>query len=382
MVLEAISRSGRLSLRDKLFEINWGFILLLGAIASVGFAMLYSVADGSLDPWASRQMARFAAGIVILLIFAVIDPRIWLQMAYPAYAFALLLLIAVEVAGTTGMGATRWIDLGVIQLQPSEVMKIALTLALARYYHLLDKDRVSNPIFLLPALAFIALPVALVLRQPDLGTALLLAVIGLSVIFLAGLSWRYIVAAGALGLAAIPLVWEFLHPYQRERVFTFLDPSRDPLGAGYHITQSKIALGSGGVWGKGFMQGTQSHLNFLPEKQTDFIFTMLGEELGLVGALALIGLYMAVLAFALIVAVTCRHQFGRLLVSGIAVNFFLYVFINVAMVMGLIPVVGVPLPLVSYGGSAMLVILAGFGLMMSIYVHRNEEVPRSGGGLF
>ncbi len=381
MVLEAISRSGRLSLVDKLFEVNWGFVLILAAIASVGFAMLYSVADGSLDPWASRQMIRFGIGMGILLVFAVIDPRVWLQLAYPAYGFALLLLIAVEIAGTTGMGATRWINLGFIQLQPSELMKITLALALARYYHTLSEDRVSHPLYLLPALAFIALPVALVLKQPDLGTALLLTIVGVSVIFMAGLSWRYIIAAGVGALAAIPIVWEFLHPYQRERVFTFLDPSRDPLGAGYHITQSKIALGSGGVWGKGYMEGTQSHLNFLPEKQTDFIFTMLAEELGLMGAMALMALYTAVLIFAFTMALNCRHHFGRLLIAGIAVNFFLYVFINTAMVMGLIPVVGVPLPLVSYGGSAMLVILAGFGLVMSMYVHRNQEVPRSTGGL-
>lgn len=379
MVMEAISRSGRMSLVDKLYEINWVFVLLLTAIAAVGFAMLYSAADGSFDPWASRQMIRFGMGIAILLVFALIDPRIWLQLAYPAYAFALLLLIAVEVAGTTGMGATRWINLGFIQLQPSELMKITLALALARYYHVLEQDRVSHPLYLLPALAFIALPVALVLRQPDLGTALLLSVVGVSIIFMAGLSWRYIIAAGAAALAAIPIVWEFLHPYQKERVFTFLDPSRDPLGAGYHTTQAKIALGSGSVWGKGFMEGTQSHLNFLPEKQTDFIFVMLSEEMGLMGGLALMGLYAAVLGFALTVAIGIRHQFGRLLVAALAVNFFLYVFINVAMVMGLIPIVGVPLPLVSYGGSAMLVILAGFGLLMSIYVHRGEELPRGGG---
>jgi len=379
MVLEAISRSGRMSLVDKLYEINWVFVLLLAAIASVGFAMLYSAADGSFDPWASRQMVRFAMGMAILFVFALVEPRIWLQLAYPAYGFALLLLIAVEVAGTTGMGATRWINLGFIQVQPSELMKITLALALARYYHVLEQDRVSHPLYLLPALAFIALPVALVLRQPDLGTALLLSVVGVAIIFMAGLSWRYIVAAGAGALAAIPIVWEFLHPYQRERVFTFLDPSRDPLGAGYHTTQAKIALGSGGVWGKGFMEGTQSHLNFLPEKQTDFIFVMLSEETGLMGGLALMGLYAAVLGFAFTVAMGIRHQFGRLLVAALAVNFFLYVFINVAMVMGLIPVVGVPLPLVSYGGSAMLFILAGFGLLMSMYVHRGEELPKGGG---
>ncbi|GGD08026.1 rod shape-determining protein RodA [Pyruvatibacter mobilis] len=380
MVLEAISRSGRLSLGDKLYEINWGFVLLLTAIASVGFAMLYSAADGNFDPWASRQMVRFAMGMVLLMVFAVIDPRVWMQLAYPAYGFALLLLIGVEVAGTTGMGATRWINLGVIQLQPSELMKITLALALARYYHMLEHDRVSHPLYLLPALAMIGLPVLLVLRQPDLGTSLLLTVVGIAIIFMAGLSWRYVIGAGVAALIAIPVGWQyFLLPYQRERVFTFLDPSRDPLGAGYHTTQAKIALGSGGVWGKGFMEGTQSHLNFLPEKQTDFIFVMLSEEMGLMGGLALMGLYLAVLGFAFSVAVGVRHQFGRLLVAALAVNFFLYVFINAAMVMGLIPVVGVPLPLVSYGGSAMLVIMAGFGLMMSIYVHRQEELPRGGG---
>lgn len=380
MVLEAISRSGRLSLIDKLYEINWGFLLLVAAIASFGFAMLYSAADGSFDPWASRQMVRFGLGMGILLVFALVDPRLWLQLAYPAYGFALVLLIAVEVAGTTGMGATRWINLGFIQLQPSELMKITLALALARYYHMLEQDRVSHPLYMLPALAFIALPVALVLRQPDLGTALLLSVVGVSVIFMAGLSWRYIVAAGAAVMVAIPIGWQyFLLPYQRERVFTFLDPSRDPLGAGYHTTQAKIALGSGGVWGKGFMEGTQSHLNFLPEKQTDFIFVMLSEELGLMGGMTLMALYAALLGFIMMVAMGARNQFGRLLVAALGVNFFLYVFINVAMVMGLIPVVGVPLPLVSYGGSAMLVILAGFGLLMSIYVHRNQELPRGGG---
>lgn len=380
MVLEAISRSGRLSLGDKLYEINWGFVLLLTAIASVGFAMLYSAADGNFDPWASRQMVRFAMGMVLLMVFAVIDPRVWMQLAYPAYGFALLLLIGVEVAGTTGMGATRWINLGVIQLQPSELMKITLALALARYYHMLEHDRVSHPLYLLPALAMIGLPVLLVLRQPDLGTSLLLTVVGIAIIFMAGLSWRYVIGAGVAALIAIPVGWQyFLLPYQRERVFTFLDPSRDPLGAGYHTTQAKIALGSGGVWGKGFMEGTQSHLNFLPEKQTDFIFVMLSEEMGLMGGLALMGLYLTVLGFAFSVAVGVRHQFGRLLVAALAVNFFLYVFINAAMVMGLIPVVGVPLPLVSYGGSAMLVIMAGFGLMMSIYVHRQEELPRGGG---
>jgi len=362
---------------DKLWEFNWGFLLLLCAIASFGFAMLYSVADGNLEPWAMRQILRFGVGVLILIAVALVDIRVWMSLAYPAYGVALALLVAVEVVGFKGMGAQRWVSFGFVQIQPSEVMKIALILALARYFHGLRLDQVSRLRYLFAPAAMIAAPVALVLRQPDLGTAVLLMAGGVSLLFLAGLAWRFFVLGGAAALAAIPIGWNMLHDYQKQRVFTFLDPERDPLGAGYHILQSKIALGSGGLFGKGFMQGTQAHLNFLPEKHTDFIFTMLAEELGLAGGLVLLVLYFFVLLFGVNVSLQSRNQFGRLVTQGICVTFFLYIFINTAMVMGLLPVVGVPLPLVSYGGTAMLALMFGFGLVMSTHIHRNTEISHN-----
>ncbi|MDP1627036.1 rod shape-determining protein RodA [Parvibaculum sp.] len=365
-----------LRLSEKLVEFNWGFLLLLTLIASIGFAMLYSVADGNFSPWALRQATRFALGACIMVTVAVIDLRLWMRLAYPLYGLALVLLIAVEIVGFTGMGAQRWLNLGFIQVQPSEIMKVTLILALARYFHGLTLDEVSRIRNLIIPLALVGAPVGLVVLQPDLGTAVLLIASGAILFFSAGLRWRYFIFAGAGVLAAIPVIWSRLHDYQRNRVFTFLDPESDPLGTGYHILQSKIALGSGGIFGKGFMEGTQSQLNFLPEKHTDFIFTMLGEELGLVGGLALLALYFIVLMFSLNVAMQCRNQFGRLLAIGVSMTFFLYVFINTAMVMGLLPVVGVPLPLVSYGGTAMLSLMFAFGLLMSVYIHRNLEISR------
>ncbi|MBX3492191.1 MAG: rod shape-determining protein RodA [Parvibaculum sp.] len=365
-----------LRLTDKLAEFNWGFLLLLVLIASIGFAMLYSVAEGSFSPWAFRQALRFAAGVCILLIAAMIDLRMWMRLAYPLYGVALAMLVAVEVVGMTGMGAQRWLNLGFVQIQPSEIMKVTLLMALARYFHGLTLDEVSRLRNLVIPVALVAAPVGLVVLQPDLGTAILLTASGAILFFAAGLRWRYFILSGAIVLAAVPVVWSRLHDYQKNRVFTFLDPERDPLGTGYHILQSKIALGAGGVFGKGFMEGTQSQLNFLPEKHTDFIFTMLGEELGLAGGLVLLTLYFIVLMFSLNVAMQCRNQFGRLLAIGVSMTFFLYVFINTAMVMGLLPVVGVPLPLVSYGGTAMLSLMFAFGLLMSVHIHRNVEISR------
>ncbi|MCB9947271.1 MAG: rod shape-determining protein RodA [Rhodospirillaceae bacterium] len=351
-------------------------ILLVAAICSIGFAMLYSAANGSFDPWASRQMIRFGVGFVILLAVALVDIRIWLRLAYPIYGLSLILLVAVEVMGEIGMGAQRWIDLGVIQLQPSELMKVAMVLALARYFHGPTLEEVGRISRLLMPLVLVLAPVGLVLKQPDLGTAMMLMMIGGAMFFLAGVRlWKFAVVI-VLGLTAIPVGWEFLHDYQRQRILTFLNPERDPLGAGYHILQSKIALGSGGMFGKGFLAGTQAHLNFLPERQTDFIFTMLAEEFGLVGSLVLIGLYALVFAYGIVIGLRSRNHFGRLLALGLTVNLFLYVFINMAMVMGLIPVVGVPLPLISYGGTAMLTVLFGFGLIISVYVHRDVKISR------
>jgi len=363
-----------LRLQDKLADLHWTLILLLALTASVGFMMLYSVADGRVDPWALRQMIRFGVGLALMIVIACVDIRHWLRFAYAAYGVSLIGLIGVELMGVTGMGAQRWIDLGFFQLQPSELMKIALVLALARYYHNVPIEEVSWPSRLVVPLALIGMPVLITLRQPDLGTAVLILAGGAAVLFAAGVAWRYFLGAGLLVLAAIPIGWQFLHDYQRNRVLTFLDPERDPLGTGYHILQSKIAMGSGGLFGRGFMGGTQAHLNFLPEKHTDFIFTMLTEEFGMVGGLTLLFFYALILVISFSVAISSRNHFGRLLATGIAVTFFLYILVNTAMVMGLMPVVGVPLPLVSYGGTAMLTLMIAFGLVMSVHIHRNTEI--------
>ena len=369
-------RQPEMTLAQKVVQVNWALVLLVMAIAGFGLAMLYSAANGSVEPWASRHAARFLVGLAILLGIALVDLRFWMRWAYAIYVAALGLLIAVEVMGTIGMGARRWIDLGVFQLQPSEVMKIALVLALARYFHERGVDDVRRIGTLVPPLLMVAVPVALVLRQPDLGTAVMLVGGGGALLFVAGVRlWKFAVLA-VVGVAAVPVVWEVLHDYQRQRVLTFLDPENDPLGAGYHILQSKIALGSGGLTGKGFLAGTQSHLSFLPERHTDFVFTMLAEELGLVGAAALLLLYTLLFAYGFAIALRARSHFGRLVAMGVTTTVFLYVFINVAMVTGLIPVVGVPLPLISYGGTAMMTVMVAIGLLSCVYVHRDVTIGR------
>ena len=374
----SVLNPANMTFAERIWQINWPLVLLISAVACVGFAMLYSAADGNYEPWASRQMFRFGLGLGVMFTIALIDIRGWLKYAYLIYAIVLALLVAVESTGMTGMGAQRWIDLKFFQLQPSELMKIALVLVLARYFHGLSQEDVAKPVYLLVPAAGVALPVALVLRQPDLGTAILLTLGGGAMFFLAGVRiWKFVVA-GLIGAASIPLIWTMLREYQRQRILTFLTPESDPLGSGYHILQSKIALGSGGLFGKGFLAGTQSHLNFLPEMQTDFIFTMFAEEFGLVGGLALLGIYALLIVYGIAIAIRSRSQFGRLLAMGAATTFFLYVFMNIAMVMGLIPVVGVPLPLISYGGTAMLTVLTGFGFLMNVYIHRDARIGRHG----
>jgi rod shape determining protein RodA len=365
-----------LSLPDKLRQLNWSFVGIVMLVALVGYAMLYSAGGGAHGPWAWRHGVRFGLGLAAMLTVALIDVRFWFRLAYPIYAAALLGLIAVEVAGIISMGAQRWIDLGLFQLQPSEVMKIGLVLALARYFHSAYLEDVARPVFLAMPVLLITAPTMLVLEQPDLGTAIMLASGGAVLLFLAGVRWwKFALVLGPM-LLALPLIWQQLHDYQQQRVLTFLDPERDPLGSGYHIIQSKIALGSGGVWGKGFLQGTQSQLSFLPEKQTDFVFTMLAEEIGLVGALGLLALFVVLVGLGLVFALRARSQFARLVAMGVTSTFFLYVVINVAMVTGLIPVVGVPLPMISYGGTAMVTVLTGFGLLLSVDIHRDVAIPR------
>ena len=366
----------QMSLVDKLGRISWGLIFLTSVIACIGFGMLYSAADGNMNPWASRQILRFAAGLIVVLVIAVIDIRIWMRWAYVIYVATLATLFAVEFFGLIGMGAQRWLYFGWFQLQPSELMKIALVLALARYFHRMTLDDARRPALLVTPILMLLAPMVLVLRQPDLGTAAMLVVGAGAIFFVSGVALRYFAIGGAIAAAGVPIAWQFLREYQRERILTFLNPEADPLGAGYHILQSKIALGSGGLFGRGFMHGTQSHLSFLPEHQTDFIFTMLAEELGLVGAATLIGLYVLLFAYGFAIALRARNHFGRLLGIGLTTTLFLYVFINIAMVVGLIPVVGVPLPLISYGGTAMITVLFSLGLLMCVFVHRDEQINR------
>jgi rod shape determining protein RodA len=383
MISRAQAAANRaLSLREKLLEVNWGLVLLITLCASAGFAMLYSVAGGHFSPWATPQIIRFIVGFFILAAVATIDVRIWMSLAYPAYALALLLLIAVVVAGHVGLGAQRWISLGPLELQPSELMKISLVLALARFLHGKSVEEVSKPLNLAIGLAMIAIPAVFVVLQPNLGTTLIIVADGCSLLFLAGLSWYWIAPALTAVAVAVPMAWRFvLHDYQKARVMTFLNPESDALGAGWNITQAKIAIGSGGLSGKGFLGGTQSRLNFLPEKQTDFIFTNFAEEFGFAGSIALLILFATIIFYGLQIATSARSQFSRLLAMGITLNFFFYIMINGLMVMGLIPVVGIPMPLLSYGGTAMLTVMFGFGLLMSVHVHRQVEIPRHSGGI-
>ncbi|MEM9705942.1 MAG: rod shape-determining protein RodA [Pseudomonadota bacterium] len=372
IVLQNIKRGG---VRDKLARFHWPLVVMLGLLAIAGVATLYSVAEGSWQPWAIRHAIRFAAGLVLLVIMALISLRFWMALAYPAYFLALASLAAVPFIGAVNMGAQRWIELGGFQFQPSEAMKIALVMGLARYYHSLRAEQVSHVAFLIPPLLMIAAPVGLVFIQPDLGTALLLGATGVAIMFLAGLSWRIgILGVGLAGVGGYAAYYfDYLKPYQLERIMTFVDPDRDPLGKGYHLTQSKIALGSGGLGGKGYMEGTQSQLKFLPEMHTDFIFTIFGEEFGFVGAVGLLVIYLTIIFFGIGIALRSKIHFARLVAMGVVVTFTLYVLINTGMVMGLAPVVGVPLPLVSYGGTVMMTIMAGFGLVMSAHLVRDHD---------
>ncbi len=368
-----------LTLSRKLLTVNWGLVFLLCLIGAISIVMLYSAANGHMRPWASRQLLHFGEGFVILFAVALTDLRFWLKYAYLIYLGSLLLLVLGDVSGTVGLGAKRWIELGPVQLEPSEVAKVALVLALARYFSGLPIEEVTRMRRLLAPIGLVFAPTLLVLRQPDLGTAFLLSMIGAAMFFLAGVRWWKFAVALVIVAAVIPVGWHFLHAYQKERLLGFLHPESDPLGAGYHIIQSKIALGSGGVFGKGFLRGTQSQLDFLPEKQTDFIFTTLAEEFGMVGALTLLALYVLIFTYGFAIGLTSRNQFGRLLALGIATMVFLYVFVNIAMVSGLVPVVGVPLPLVSYGGTALLTLMFAFGLLLCVSVHRDLRLPIRGG---
>jgi rod shape determining protein RodA len=366
-----------ISLFGRLKQMSWSLIILITLIAVMGFLSLYSAANGNLQPWAAQQITRFIVSFGLMVIIGLTDLRMIFRAAWPFYILCLVLLVCVHLFGHVGGGAQRWLDIGVMKIQPSELAKIATIMVLARFFHGVETQDIKKLKTLLFPLAIIALPFVLIVTQPNLGTSLSLVFGGVAVLFAAGIAmWIFIGAAVAVA-AAIPVVWHFLHDYQKNRVMTFLNPEADPLGTGFHITQSKIALGSGGVFGKGFLEGSQSHLNFLPEKHTDFIFTLWAEEWGLVGGLFLLGVVALLFLNGLWIAFRCRSTFARLLAFGLMVNFSIYIFINVGMVMGLLPVVGIPFPLMSYGGTSMIAVMIGFGMMQSCNIYRDARLPRA-----
>lgn len=364
-------RSSSPSYGYRLRELHWPLVFIVLLLNIIGIAILYSAAEGSMDPWASRQAARFLMMVPVMLIIALVDIQFWVRVSYWLYGMGLFLLLIVAVVGVMGMGAQRWVNVGGVNFQPSEYMKVALVLALARYYHFVHANEVSRPMVMGPVFLLMLIPAAFILKQPNLGTATILILTGAGVMFLAGVTWKLFAAGIVGGVSALPVVWHFLHDYQKRRVYTFLDPESDPLGAGYNIMQSKIAIGSGGFFGKGFLEGSQSQLNFLPEKQTDFIFTMFAEEFGMVGGIFILLLFALTIAIGFRIAIASRNQFGRLVAGGISTVMFIHLFINVAMVMGLIPVVGVPLPFLSYGGSVLIAMMIGYGFVLNAYVYRD-----------
>jgi rod shape determining protein RodA len=363
------------SLNSRLGQMHWGFLLLIFAVAGVGVMALYSAGNGSWQPWALDHLFRFLFGLFCMGVVACIDIRFWYRSSYILYGIGMLLLIYVEAMGHIGMGAQRWINLGFMKLQPSELIKIAVVMALARYFHYRPMRDISLKNLIIPAIMVFA-PVILVMTQPDLGTGIMISAAGAAMFFIGGAPLWLFIGGIVSVLAFIPIAWQFLHEYQKKRVLIFLDPESDPLGAGYHITQSKIAIGSGGLTGKGYLNGTQSHLNFLPEKQTDFIFTLWSEEWGLIGSVAILILFGMMFFYMGYLAHQAKNFYARYLIFGLMINFSLYVFINTAMVMGLIPVVGAPLPLISYGGTAMLSAMIGFGLILSSTFYKDAKIGR------
>lgn len=360
------------TLKDKILNLNWKIISLVLILSGIGLIMLYSAGSGNMKPWMIRQLSFYAMFLPVMFIIALVDIRIWYKLSYPMYLFGVLLLFLVAIMGHNALGATRWIRIAGLNIQPSEIMKVFTVIALARYFYDAEMEQISKTRFTLIPLAIISLPALLIFKQPDLGTALILITVGIIVSFSAGVKKRNFLVAGLLGLAAVPVIWIFvLYDYQKRRVLTFLNLENDPLGSGYNIMQSKIAIGSGGVTGKGYLLGTQGQLNFLPEKQTDFIFTMLAEEAGFLGAIITIALYCLLIFFGTVSAMRTNHQFGKLLIIGIINILFIHMFVNIGMTSGLIPVVGAPLPFISYGGTITATMLIGFGFLLNSDLYRN-----------
>lgn len=372
------ARNDDMSFKQRVLHINWLLLLLTLLLGGIGVAMLYSAAGGNWLPWAKAHSIRLAIGCALMFIVAAMPLNFWYKTAYIWYGIGIVLLIIVEMMGHMGMGAQRWINIGGMTIQPSEFMKLAVMLALARFFHSLHPMDRTSIVWIIPPILMIALPSVLILKQPNLGTATILCAMSLAIWFAGGMLWRY-VAIGFVGsAAAIPLAWAFLmHDYQKQRVLTFLNPESDPLGAGYNIIQSMIAIGSGGLEGQGFVKGSQSQLDFLPEKHTDFIFTMLAEEFGFIGCMVLLFIFTLLLASAVAIAMRCRHRFGGLIAIGVGAMLWLHVMINISMVMGLIPVVGVPLPFLSYGGTMLLSSCLAMGLLQNIYINRDAILTRN-----
>jgi rod shape determining protein RodA len=365
-------------LRYHLTQVHWPIFILVTLLSLFGIAMMVSAGGGSMSPWADRQLLRGVFGIGVMLGVALVPASFWLRYAYIFFGVGVCMLLVVEAMGFLGKGAQRWVQLGGVNLQPSELMKFCVILALARFYHYAPPGTTNRPLRLAMALGIIMIPAVLIFLQPNLGTATILTLVGVSLVFTMGLSWKLIIAVAVAGLSSLPLAWNYLlHDYQKRRVLTFLNPEQDPLGAGYNILQSMIAIGSGGFTGKGFLQGSQGQLDFLPEKHTDFIFTMVGEELGFIGGVLLLLSYLLLILLALGVGIRARSIFCSLVATGVATMLFVHLAINVAMVMGLIPVVGVPLPLISYGGSVQMATLLGCGLLLNASVYREFLLKKS-----
>ena len=367
-----------LSIIDRIREINIFLICLLLITFLFGLLSLYSVADANFNPWARNHLIRFVISAILFFIICIVGIKIIFNLAYTLFFINILALVLIMFIGTETYGATRWIRIAGVSLQPSEFIKVSLILCLAKYYHSIPIIEVSKVSRMIIPVIITLIPVGLVIIQPDLGTSIIILIGAGSIFWIVGINYKYFILAFLSVCATIPVGWQYLHNYQKERVFTFFNPERDPLGNGYHIMQSKIALGSGGFAGKGYLEGTQSHLNFLPEMHTDFIFTMYGEEFGFIGTFLLLIIYLSIILVSFNLATKSRSSFGKYLSCGLIFLFFSHVFINIGMVMGLLPVVGVPLPLISYGGSSMLATMIGFGLIMNCYINRDTILAKEG----
>ena len=374
-----VSNASMMSISEKLARFSWGLFVPMCIVLALSIVILYSAGGGAWKPFALSQFTKIFMGFVVFFVAAFSNIKTWIKSAYLIYAIALIMIIMVTFVGHTGMGAQRWLNLGFFHIQPSELIKIALVLALARYFAWMNSVELGQfKNYLVPGLMLLV-PFGLIVAQPDLGTALSLGMITVGVFYIVGANKKWFIIAAILGLMAAPAVWYGgLHDYQRGRIVTFLNPDSDVQGAGYQINQAKIAFGSGGMTGKGYMKGSQSQQSFLPEKHTDFIFTMLGEEFGFIGACGLLLIYSWIIIVLFWAAKTCRNRFGQLICFGFMLNFFIYYFINIAMVLGLMPTVGVPLPLMSFGGSSLLSLMFGFGLAQNAHIHKDQQLSAKG----